>query len=122
VVVEGTSGSPEPSGPSLAWLRKRLAAPDTDLHGCLLDVLHALPGATIEDGVLSWSVDRRLGTELPGVLDQMTDLGAALSEWILPAAARPVRDAASSADGRGGASLGVRAAQVTSSASRRDGP
>ena len=80
VVVEGTSGSPEPSGPALAWLRKRLAASDMDLHGCLLDVLQTLPGATVEDGVLSWSVDRRLGVALPEVLDRMTALGAALSE------------------------------------------
>jgi len=89
VVVEGTSGSPEPSGPALAWLRKRLGAPDTDLHGRLLDVLQTLPGATVEDGVLSWSVERRLGTELPGVLDQMTALGAALSEPTPPAATPP---------------------------------
>ena len=45
-----------------------------------MDVLQGLPGAMAEDGALSYSMDRRAGSDLPELLDRLTALSTALSD------------------------------------------
>lgn len=90
-IVEATTRDPRPQEAAIAWMQRRLQDPRHDLRGCLMDVLQGLPGATVEDGVLSYSVDRRAGPELAELLERLGALGAALSD---PGAPDPERQAA----------------------------
>lgn len=65
---------------ALAFLRGRLQDPGHDLRGCLMDVLQGMPGAQVRDGAVHMSVDRRFGEALPGLLERMVALAAALSD------------------------------------------
>ena len=80
MVMEATTRGTGPETEAISWLKDRLADEQHDLRGCLMDVLQGLPGAMIEDGVLSYSMDRRAGSDLPGLLDRLTALSTALSD------------------------------------------
>lgn len=81
VVVEGTAGpGDEARAAAVAWLRARLSDDNHDLRGCLMDVLHGLPGAVIEGGAVHASLPGRPGRQLAETLDRLLDLGVALSD------------------------------------------
>jgi hypothetical protein len=65
---------------ALAYLRERVQDPRSELRGCLMDVLQGIPGAQIRDGAVHVSVAGRLGEGLPGLLERVAVLAAALSD------------------------------------------
>lgn len=69
-------GGPEAEAAAAA-IRARLDSPDADLRGCLMDALHGLPNAAIEDGVLRVQVRGRISTALPDLVQRAVALGAA---------------------------------------------
>lgn len=85
VVVEWVEGGgPEALDAALDWMRGRLAESGPDLRGCLLDVLHGIPGARIEDGVVSVELEGRVGPELEHLLERLIALARALSDRTEP--------------------------------------
>ncbi len=63
---------------ALAGIQARLDDPDGDLRGCLMDVLHGIPGARIEGGSLVVTLQGRAGHRLDDLLARGVALGRAL--------------------------------------------
>lgn len=75
--VDNDRGTPVPPE-AIAWLKARLQDPRHDLHGCLMDVMHGLEGAVVENGVITF--EHAGGAEPVDVIQRLTALGVALSD------------------------------------------